>query len=227
MAATAAAMAARDNIEPTRLMLRIDAGVGAIERLAVVLAAAPIASVVIAPVEGQPLTAAAVRPMIAVGQKAGAAMLIEGDAQLVRATGADGVHLPVSEASAEAYAAARALLGAKSIVGVDVGRSRHDAMTLGENGADYVAFGIAASVHDRDDATEHQLELIEWWAELFEVPCVALGATDHQSAGALAAAGADFVCISIVGGLSPAALEAEARSWSAAIGHARTSKPVA
>ena len=34
-----------------------------------------------------------------------------------------------------------ALLGQNGIVGVDPGISRHDAMTLAEAGADYVAFG--------------------------------------------------------------------------------------
>ncbi len=218
-------MTARDTQEPTRLMLRLEVSDGAAERLAAVLAAAPVASVVIAPAAGRPLTAASVRPLVSAGQKAGVAMLIEGAPALVRASGADGVHLPGSEASDQVYAAARALLGGGAIIGADAGRMRHDAMTLGENGADYVAFGIADLVRDRDDAIERQLELIEWWAALFEIPCVATDVDSHQAAGEMAAAGADFVCMTVGGGLSLAEIEAEARSWSAAISLTNGPKP--
>jgi thiamine-phosphate pyrophosphorylase len=94
-----------------------------------------------------------------------------------------------------AYGAAREVLGPRAIVGADAGRSRHDAMSLGEAGADYVGFGIPAHVGDRGTARERQLDLVEWWSELFEVPCVALDA-DRDDLAALAGAGADFVALS-------------------------------
>jgi thiamine-phosphate pyrophosphorylase len=37
------------------------------------------------------------------------------------------------------------------------------------------------------------LDFIRWWAELFEVPCVALDAVEPAEAGELAGLGADFV----------------------------------
>jgi thiamine-phosphate pyrophosphorylase len=90
---------------------------------------------------------------------------------------------------------AREILGTRYIVGVDVGRSRHDAMSLAEDGADYIGFGIPAHVEDRQTAAERRLELIGWWSEIFEVPCVAFDVDSAEAATALAAAGADFVAI--------------------------------
>jgi thiamine-phosphate pyrophosphorylase len=93
------------------------------------------------------------------------------------------------------YAEARQLLGADSIVAGDAGRSRDAAMRLGEAGADYVGFGVHDFVTDKQTAAERRLELIQWWAEIFEVPCVALDVSTASDAERLARAGADFVAI--------------------------------
>jgi thiamine-phosphate pyrophosphorylase len=144
---------------------------------------------------GGSLTPAAARPLVELAQKKDVAALIDGDAQLARTLRADGVHLPWSKDIAARYAEAREILGTRYIVGVDVGRSRHDAMSLAEDGADYVAFGIPPHVEDRASAAERRLELIGWWSEIFEVPCVAFDVEDAEDAAALAAAGADFIAI--------------------------------
>lgn len=128
-----ARMAAPDTREPsTGLMIRIEVSAGAAERLAAVLQAVKVASVILAPASGQTLSSAAVAPLVTQGQKAGAAMLLEADAGLARAVRADGVHLPVSDDPTAAYADARGVLGGRFIIGVDAGRSRHDAMSLGK-----------------------------------------------------------------------------------------------
>ena len=62
------------------------------------------------------------------------------------------------------------------------GASRHDAMELGEAGADYVAFGIPPDVEDRAVAVERRLDLIAWWSEVFELPCVAFDVADAEEA---------------------------------------------
>jgi thiamine-phosphate pyrophosphorylase len=122
---------------------------------------------------------AALRPAV---QAAGAAFLLRDRAELAAATGCDGVHLT----DPAAYPAARRRLGPGAIVGVSPGEGRHGAMSAGEAGADFV--GLAG------------LELVSWWAELMEVPCVAFGAASPAEARALAEAGADFVAVVLLPG---------------------------
>ena len=75
------------------------------------------------------------------------------------------------------------------MIGADAGRSRDDAMALGEAGADYIAFGIPAHVEDRTTAEERQCDLINWWSEIFEIPCVAFDVATAGQASALASNG--------------------------------------
>ena len=68
-------------------------------------------------------------------------------------------------------------------------------MTLAEDGADYIAFGIPPHVEDRAAAAARRLELVAWWGEIFEIPCVAFDVDTTDEAIALAGAGADFVAV--------------------------------
>jgi len=163
--------------------------------LAAVLEAARPATVLIAAKGDETLTAATARPLVELVQGKNIAALIEGDAQLARTLRADGVHLPWDKDIGARYREAREILGTRYIVGVDVGRSRHDAMVLAEEGADYIGFGIPAHVEDRDTATARRQELVTWWSEIFEVPCVAFDVEGAADAEALATAGVDFVAV--------------------------------
>ena len=123
-----------------------------------------------------------------------AAALIEDDIDLAQACGADGVHLSPAADLLEQYEKARETLDAESIVGVGVGLSRHNAMTLGEAGADYIAFDASQPIAtDVVIEGDEQVELLAWWAEVFEVPCVGLTAGTSERARALLDAGADFI----------------------------------
>ena len=73
-------------------------------------------------------------------------------------------------------------------------------MALGELGADYVAFGSDAALGAAE--CEERAELIAWWSETFEVPCVAWNVETPVEAERLARLGADFVA------LAPSILEA-------------------
>jgi thiamine-phosphate pyrophosphorylase len=174
------------------------------QALALVLDAADAATLLITAGKSAPLTAASARALLELAQDRGIAALIDGDAQLARTLRADGVHVPWSKDVAAAYAEAREVLGTRYIVGVDVGRSRHDAMTLAEAGADYIAFGIPPHVEDRAASAARRLELVTWWSEIFEIPCVAFDVDSADDATALASAGADFVAMHYSPDLAPA-----------------------
>jgi thiamine-phosphate pyrophosphorylase len=122
-------------------------------------------------------------------QNTGAALLVAGHAEIVARVGADGAHLT----GIDAFNAAHADLQPERIAGCGGLRSRHDAMLAGEAGADYVLFGEPDPAGWRPslDAIE---ERVRWWAEIFQLPCVAYAAALSE-VDRLAAAGADFVAV--------------------------------
>ena len=98
---------------------------------------------------------AAIERLRGIAQERGVAFLLRDDAALAARSGCDGVVVGPG-----AHAAARKAVGAQAIVGVTVGTSRHEAMEAGEAGADFIGFDADA-------------EIVSWWTELMEVPCVA------------------------------------------------------
>lgn len=200
-----------------QLYLVAEAGEGAAARLAAAFGAADAATVLIRAPEGQALQAAAAKPLIEIARRAGVAALVAGDAALARAAGADGVHLGWSKGVLAEYQAARAALGAESIIGIDPGISRHDAMTVAEAGADYIAFGAPSLLKDRDKGRERRNELVAWWAEIFQVPCVAFDVETAEEAEALARDGADFVAVTLPADAAPADAQSVVASIAAAI----------
>ena len=184
------------------LYVVVEAGAGAEERLAAALAAVGPAAVLLAPGPGQRLSAAEAKPLVERAKGANVTVLVLDDVELARAVGADGVHLPARDEPQPSYKAAREALGKDGVVGVDAGISRHAAMVLAEAGADYVGFGAPARLKDRDKGRLRRREMVSWWAPIFEVPCVAFDVETRDEAGELAAAGADFVAVTLPAGLS-------------------------
>jgi thiamine-phosphate pyrophosphorylase len=126
-------------------------------------------------------------PVRAMCAEADTACLVRDHAGLALEIGADGVHLGGVAADVPAR---RAALGRERILGVSCGRSRDAAMTAGEAGADYVGFG------DLRQRPGHEVfGLLEWWSELFVLPCLAEAAIAKGDCAALARAGADFVAV--------------------------------
>lgn len=104
------------------------------------------------------------------------AIVIEDHVVLAERLGLDGVHL--SDA-ARSVRSARKALGADAIVGCYCGASRHDGLTAGEAGADYVSFGpVGASA--LGDGSRAEPDLFGWWSEMIEVPVVAEGALSRE-----------------------------------------------
>jgi len=79
------------------------------------------------------------------------------------------------------------------IAGVSGLATRHDSMTAGELGADYVLFGEPDEQGKRP-SPDAIAERLQWWAELFEPPCIGFAAS-REEAYAFAQAGADFVLV--------------------------------
>jgi len=122
-------------------------------------------------------------------QQANAAMLIEDHYQLVARMGADGAHLRDLDALREAFPT----LKPERIAGVGGLQSRHDAMLAGETGTDYVMFGEQPARGARP-APDAIAERLQWWAEVFEIPCVGY-ARSRDEALAFAATGAEFLLV--------------------------------
>jgi thiamine-phosphate pyrophosphorylase len=128
-----------------------------------------------------------IRALAPGAQQAGAALLLDGRMGLVGPTDADGVFV----AGVEAVIAARSALKGDLIVGAGRLESRHDAMTAGDSGADFVMFG-EPGVHGQRPAMPALIERVTWWAELFVVPCVAYAARVDEIEP-FVRAGADFI----------------------------------
>jgi thiamine-phosphate pyrophosphorylase len=109
-------------------------------------------------------------------------LVIEGHVLLVGRLGLDGVHLTDA---ARSIRKVRKDLGEDAIVGAFCGASRHDGMTAGELGADYVSFGPVGATA-LGDGRQAERELFEWWSEMIEVPVVAEGALDENLVRSLA-----------------------------------------
>jgi thiamine-phosphate pyrophosphorylase len=122
-------------------------------------------------------------------QGSGAALLLDGHVELVARAGADGAHVTGIEALEDALPT----LKPDRIAGVGGLTTRHDSMAAGDLGADYVLFGEPDARGQRPSA-EAIAERLQWWAELFEPPCVGF-ATSREEAYEFAAAGADFVLV--------------------------------
>jgi len=130
----------------------------------------------------------ALRP---VAQARGVAVILNDRADLAVALGCDGAHVGQEDTPAPV---ARKLLGSLTM-GVTCHASRHLAMEAGEAGADYVAFGAFFPTATKLAPAHAEVEIVSWWAELMELPCVAIGGITAENCAVLVDAGADFLAV--------------------------------
>lgn len=121
------------------------------------------------------------------------AFIVNDDVALAKRLGADGVHLGQQDGSVRD---AREELGRDVQIGVTCHGSRHMAMEAGEQGADYVAFGAFFPSSTKHAEQQAEIEVIEFWSELFEIPSVAIGGITPENCAPIIAAGADFIAVS-------------------------------
>lgn len=129
------------------------------------------------------------RPLV---QARDVAFILNDRPDLAARSGCDGVHVGQEDMP---YREARRLVGADAIVGVTCHDSRHLAMVAGEEGADYVAFGAFFPTGTKVPKTTADPEILTWWQEMMEVPCVAIGGITVETAPLLVQAGADFLAV--------------------------------
>lgn len=110
------------------------------------------------------------------------ALVIDSHMLLVERLGLDGVHLTDGARSVKKV---RKDLGDDAIVGTFCHNSRHDGMTAGELGVDYVSFGPVGQT-PLGDGRQAERDLFEWWSMMIEVPVVAEGALDDSLIRAIA-----------------------------------------
>ena len=135
---------------------------------------------------------AAVKQLMPVAHRHNVAFLLNDRPDLAAALGCDGVHIGQQDM---AYKEARGHVGDKAIVGVTCHDSRHLAMLAGEAGADYVAFGAFFPTQTKTATAKAETDLLSWWQEVMEPPCVAIGGITQADAAPLIAAGADFIAV--------------------------------
>ena len=127
-----------------------------------------------------------------VAQDRGVAFLLNDNPSLAVQSGCDGAHVGQDDMPA---ADARRVLKDLTL-GVTCHDSRDLAMTAGEAGADYVAFGAFFPSTTKVPPAMADLDLLRWWSELMEVPCVAIGGITPENCRPLVTAGADFLAVS-------------------------------
>jgi len=135
----------------------------------------------------------ALRP---VSQARGVAFLLNDRADLVAATGCDGVHVGQEDMPARE---ARRLLGPDLTLGVTCKSSPDLANRAVEDGADYVAFGAFFPSTSKQVTTLADPEILRWWSQRRELPSCAIGGITAANLAPLVRAGANF--LAIIGGV--------------------------
>jgi thiamine-phosphate pyrophosphorylase len=142
--------------------------------------------------------------------EAGVPLIVNDDAMLAAAIGADGVHLGEHDG---AIATARALLGNDAIIGVSCYDDSALAANAAAQGADYVAFGAFHPSPTKPGARRASMDLLRG-PHARDLPRVAIGGITPDNAPALIAAGADMVAV-ISGVFDAADPVAAARAYAA------------
>ncbi|WP_371398354.1 thiamine phosphate synthase [Fretibacter rubidus] len=135
----------------------------------------------------------AARAIVPLCHSHGVDVIINDDPTIVDDCGADGVHIGQNDMD---YFSARELLGGDAIIGVTCHNSKELAFKAAQAGADYVAFGAFFDTPTKTPKARAELEILEWWQEAVEIPCVAIGGITVANAASVIAAGADFIAVS-------------------------------
>ena len=176
------------------LISPLDVGGDFPQRLRQALEAGPVAAFQFRVKDIDPEEAARLaEPLKAICDEFDVAFIVNDDVALAQRLGADGVHLGQGD---ESLKNARAALGKDVQIGITCHDSRHLSMEAGEGGANYVAFGAFFPTETKETQYKPELDIVQWWAEMMEIPCVAIGGITPDNCRPLIDAGADFLAVS-------------------------------
>ena len=118
--------------------------------------------------------------------------LVNDDVALAKESGADGVHLgrddmPLSQA--------RAVLGARAIIGVSCYHELARALKAENEGGDYIAFGRFFPSRTKPGAVHADVELLREAKKKLCIPIVAIGGITPENGASLLAGGADALAV--------------------------------
>ena len=148
-----------------------------------------------------------------IAQSRDVAFLLNDRPDLAVKLGCDGAHVGQTDMNA---AQARKILGDLTL-GVTCHNSRHLAMEASEAGADYVAFGAFFPTATKEPPEMAEIETLRLWAEVMEIPCVAIGGITAENCAPLVHAGAEFLAVAGAVWSHPSGPEAGVRTMLKAI----------
>ena len=131
------------------------------------------------------------RELLKLCRTAGAALIINDDAELAAIVNAHGVHLGRDDM---APAAARKLLGEEAIIGVSCYNDLDRARELCSSGPDYIAFGSLFASPTKPDAVNCPPDVLTAAGEL-GLAVAAIGGITLDNAPVAIAAGADLLAV--------------------------------
>jgi len=137
--------------------------------------------------------AALAEPLQAICARHDVAFIVNDSVALAKRLKADGVHLGQGDGDVRE---AREILGSDAQIGITCHNSRHLAMEAAEAGADYVAFGAFYPTSTKQVEHVAELDTLQKWSMVTEIPCVAIGGITPDNAQPLIDAGADFLAVS-------------------------------
>ena len=115
----------------------------------------------------------------------GVPLILNDDAELAQAAGADGVHVGQSDMEAQDV---RAILGPDKILGVSA-QTVEQAVLAEKHGADYLGVGAVFPTGSKDDADDVSYETLKAICGAVSIPVVAIGGITQENVAKLAGSG--------------------------------------
>ncbi|HUF52154.1 MAG TPA: thiamine phosphate synthase [Dehalococcoidia bacterium] len=132
-----------------------------------------------------------VEALVALCREAGVPLIINDDADLALATGADGVHVGQRDLP---VAAVRRIVPAGWTIGVST-NNVSEARVAEADGASYVSVGNLFGTSSKDDTRPATLETLSAVKAAVGVPVCAIGGINHSNIADVVASGADIVSV--------------------------------